>query len=130
MSDRAYTNIVPVWAAPYSCAPPRAGAGDGALASPRPSGWGDRRTLTTHGTRRALGAGLLDHWLVWSRRLAAVRSWQWRFVDDESGAELLEWAVVTVILIVATYAILQAVGTEFGAVASTVLSKIRDFVGL
>lgn len=59
-----------------------------------------------------------------------MRFWQCRFVDDEVGAELLEWAVVTVILIVATYAILQAVGTEFGAVASTVLFKIRDFVGL
>jgi len=50
-----------------------------------------------------------------------VRSQQWGFVDDESGAELLEWAIVTVILVVATYAILQA---------STVLYKIRDFVGL
>ncbi len=59
-----------------------------------------------------------------------MRSRQGRFIDDESGAEVLEWAVVTVILIVATYAILQAVGTEFGAVASTVLFKIRDFVGL
>jgi Flp pilus assembly pilin Flp len=59
-----------------------------------------------------------------------VRSQQWGFFDDESGAELLEWAIVTVILVVATYAILQAVGSEFGAVASTVLYKIRDFVGL
>jgi len=59
-----------------------------------------------------------------------VRSWQWKFIDDDSGAELLEWAVVTVILVVATYAILQAVGGEFGAVASTVLFRIRDVVGL
>lgn len=49
---------------------------------------------------------------------------------SEFGAEVLEWAVVTVILIVATYAILQTVGSEFGTVASTVLFRIRDFVGL
>jgi len=55
---------------------------------------------------------------------------RWRFAGDESGAELVEWAIVTVILVVATYAILQAVGTEFGAAASTVLLKIRSFVGL
>ena len=59
-----------------------------------------------------------------------MHSRQRGFIDDESGAELLEWAIVTVILIVATYAILQAVGSEFGAVASTVLYRIRDFVGL
>jgi len=59
-----------------------------------------------------------------------VRSQQWGFVDDASGAELVEWAIVTVILVVATYAILQAVGGEFGAIASTVFYKIRAFVGL
>jgi hypothetical protein len=52
------------------------------------------------------------------------------FIDDESGAELLEWVIVTAILIVATYAILQVVGAEFGAVASAVLLRIRAFVGL
>lgn len=53
-----------------------------------------------------------------------------RFFGDDAGAEVVEWAAVTVILIVATYAILQAVGSEFDAVASTVLFRIRDFVGL
>lgn len=35
-----------------------------------------------------------------------------RFLADESGPELVEWAVVTVILILATFAILQAIGGE------------------
>ena len=59
-----------------------------------------------------------------------MRSQQWRFVDGEGSAGLLEWVVVTVILIVATYAILQAVGGEFDALAGTVLYKIRGLVGL
>jgi hypothetical protein len=59
-----------------------------------------------------------------------VRARRWHGIDDETGAEVLEWAVVTVILIVATYAILQAVGSEFGAIAGAVLYRIRDFVGL
>lgn len=86
--------------------------------------------LQRTGACRAQGAGPLEQRLVWSGRQGAVRARQWRYIDDESGAEVVEWAVVTVILIVATYAILQAVGSEFGTVASTVLFRIRDFVGL
>ncbi len=59
-----------------------------------------------------------------------MRSRQRGFVDNETGVELLEWAVVTLILIVAIYALLQAVGGEFEAVASAVLYKIRGLVGL
>jgi Flp pilus assembly pilin Flp len=33
-----------------------------------------------------------------------------RFLKDESGPELVEWAVVTIILLVATVIILRAVG--------------------
>lgn len=33
-----------------------------------------------------------------------------RFLSDESGPELVEWAVVTIILLVATVLILRAVG--------------------
>ena len=35
-----------------------------------------------------------------------------RLIEEESGAELVEWALVTVILILAIYAILQAVGPD------------------
>ena len=43
-----------------------------------------------------------------------------RFLNDESGPELVEWAVVTVILILATFAILQAIGGE--------LTRIYDVI--
>lgn len=43
-----------------------------------------------------------------------------RFLSDESGPELVEWAVVTVILILATFAILQAIGGE--------LTRIYDVI--
>jgi Flp pilus assembly pilin Flp len=33
-----------------------------------------------------------------------------RFLHDESGPELVEWAVVTIILLVATVLVLRAVG--------------------
>lgn len=45
-----------------------------------------------------------------------------RFLRDESGPELVEWAVVTVILILATFAILQAIGGELNAI----YVRIRD----
>ena len=35
-----------------------------------------------------------------------------RFLKDESGPELVEWAVVTIILLVATVIILRAVGVS------------------
>lgn len=33
-----------------------------------------------------------------------------RFVADDSGPELVEWAVVTVVLLAATFVILMAIG--------------------
>jgi len=45
-----------------------------------------------------------------------------RFYQDESGPELVEWAVVTVILILATYAILSAIGDEL----TRIYNVIRD----
>ena len=53
-----------------------------------------------------------------------------RFFGDDAGAVVVEWAAVSGLLSVATYAILLAVGSEFVAGASTVLFRIRDFVGL
>jgi len=51
-----------------------------------------------------------------ARRRAQVR-WQLlhilaRFGEDESGVELLEWVMVTVILTLAAYALLQTVGPD------------------
>lgn len=48
-----------------------------------------------------------------------------RFVADESGPELVEWAVVTVILILATFAILQAIGSNL----NQIYIRIRDTLG-
>jgi Flp pilus assembly pilin Flp len=45
-----------------------------------------------------------------------------RFWADESGPDLVEWVVVTVILILAIYAILQALGPE--------IEKLLEMVGL
>ncbi|MHB1295418.1 MAG: hypothetical protein ACYC4R_10545 [Anaerolineae bacterium] len=49
--------------------------------------------------------------------------------SDELGAEVVEWAVVTLILILATYAILLAVGNEVGSVANSILEAARKLVG-
>jgi Flp pilus assembly pilin Flp len=48
-----------------------------------------------------------------------------RFVRDESGAGLVEWAVVTVILIIAIYAILQVIGPDIQRLVSVWLAKLR-----
>ena len=52
-----------------------------------------------------------------------------RFVADESGPELVEWAVVTVILILATYAILQSIGGELNAIYQTIRDTLVDVRG-
>jgi len=43
-----------------------------------------------------------------------------RFRSEESGAEIVEWIVVTMILIVAFFALFQAVGDELQALFATV----------
>jgi len=47
-----------------------------------------------------------------------------RFLRDEAGPELVEWAVVTIILLVATIVILRAVGDELTAT----YEAIRDYL--
>ena len=47
-----------------------------------------------------------------------------RFVQDDSGPELIEWAVVTVILLLATILILGAIGDSL----STIYNKIFGFL--
>ncbi|NLG50753.1 MAG: hypothetical protein GX552_11640 [Chloroflexi bacterium] len=45
-----------------------------------------------------------------------------RLIEEESGAELVEWALVTIILILAIYAVLQAVGPDI----ETFISSVAD----
>ncbi|MHB9032351.1 MAG: hypothetical protein ACYC6L_04810 [Anaerolineae bacterium] len=45
------------------------------------------------------------------------------------GTELVEWIVVTLIMIIATYAILQAIGPQLTSVAQGLLEKSRSFFG-
>ena len=49
-----------------------------------------------------------------------------RFFADESGPELVEWAVVTVILILATFAILQSIGGELTNIYNQILGALRS----
>ncbi len=49
-----------------------------------------------------------------------------QFFEDESGSELVEWTVVLSILVLATYAILQAIGGEFRSVSTAMLQAVRQ----
>ena len=49
-----------------------------------------------------------------------------RFLQDESGPELVELAVVTVILILATFAILQAIGGELTRIYNTIRDTLAS----
>jgi len=44
------------------------------------------------------------------------------------GAAWAEWVVVTVILIAASYALLQAVGVELGAFHNNALQRLKSFL--
>ena len=48
-----------------------------------------------------------------------------RFLRDESGPELIEWAVVVVILILATFAILQLIGGELSRIYNVILNTLK-----
>ncbi|NLD74809.1 MAG: hypothetical protein GX649_19090 [Chloroflexi bacterium] len=52
------------------------------------------------------------------------------FLRDERGAEFVEWVVVTLIMIVATFAILQAVGGEISAFVEAAITWVRNLLGL
>jgi len=49
-----------------------------------------------------------------------------RFVKDESGPELVEWAIVTLILILATFAILQLIGDELQTSYNRILDTLKS----
>ena len=48
-----------------------------------------------------------------------------RFLRDDSGPELIEWALVTIILILAIYALLQAVGPDLQRFFDSIAAKLR-----
>jgi Flp pilus assembly pilin Flp len=47
------------------------------------------------------------------------------FFEDESGSQLVEWIVVTLILTVAIYAVLQAFGPEIQNIVAYVASRLK-----
>ena len=49
-----------------------------------------------------------------------------RFYKDESGPELVEWAVVLLILILATFAILKLIGDELTVSYNRILETLKD----
>lgn len=53
-----------------------------------------------------------------------------RFLYDDSGPELVEWAVVTVILLLATVLILGAIGDALSARFKCILAELADNPGL
>jgi Flp pilus assembly pilin Flp len=51
-----------------------------------------------------------------------------RFLADESGPELVEWAVVTMILILATYLVLRAIGGTLNDIYQRILDTLNEIV--
>ncbi len=52
-----------------------------------------------------------------------------RFWNDESGPELVEWAVVTIILLVAAVVLYVAVGKALGGVVCSIFCWIQSVRG-
>jgi Flp pilus assembly pilin Flp len=48
-----------------------------------------------------------------------------QFWEDEFGTEIVEWVVVTLILTVAAFVLLQAVGPELNNLVTSVMKKLR-----
>jgi len=51
-----------------------------------------------------------------------------RFLSDERGPELVEWAIVTVILVLATYLILQNIGDQLSAIYREILRVLGEIL--
>ncbi|MGD2176514.1 MAG: hypothetical protein PVG71_01705 [Anaerolineae bacterium] len=47
------------------------------------------------------------------------------FFEDESGAEFVEWAVVTLILLAVTVPVLIAIGDELARIFNDILSQLE-----
>jgi len=52
-----------------------------------------------------------------------------RFLADETGPELIEWAVVTVVLILATFATLRLIGDELTNIYNRILETLQSLGG-
>jgi Flp pilus assembly pilin Flp len=48
-----------------------------------------------------------------------------RFLRDEAGPELVEWAVVTLILLAATVVVLKAIGAELNRAYQDILAELQ-----
>ena len=51
-----------------------------------------------------------------------------RFLGDERGPELVEWAIVTVILVLATWLILQAIGDQLTSIYREILRILNQIL--
>jgi len=51
-----------------------------------------------------------------------------KFLSDDRGPELVEWAIVTVILVLATYLILQAIGDQLSAIYREILRVLGEIL--
>jgi Flp pilus assembly pilin Flp len=49
-----------------------------------------------------------------------------RFLRDESGPELVEWAVVTIVLLAATVLVLRQIGAELERVYRDILADLQS----
>jgi Flp pilus assembly pilin Flp len=47
------------------------------------------------------------------------------FLEDESGAEFVEWAVVTLILLAVTVPVLIAIGDELARIFNDILGQLE-----
>ena len=54
----------------------------------------------------------------------------WRICEGQARGEFVEWIVVTLIMIVATFAILQAVGGEISAFVEGAIAWARNLLGI
>ena len=69
-------------------------------------------------------------WMIWEKNSerkgvnGGMRE-LWRFMSDEKGPELVEWAIVTVILVLATVLILGAIGSQLTTMYQRILDLLR-----
>ena len=69
-------------------------------------------------------------WMIWEKNSerkgvnGGMRELR-RFMSDEKGPELVEWAIVTVILVLATVLILGAIGSQLTTMYQRILDLLR-----
>ena len=49
-----------------------------------------------------------------------------RFLEDETGPELVEWAIVTVSLVLATFALYQQIGQQVARLLTTIVEALQS----